>query len=57
MELKEDDLIREAREWVAECSWKEDPEEIEEYSDAEIKRGVNRHYEGGWCQFVFDCTG
>lgn len=46
--------IRAAREWVAECLWKEDPEDIEGYTDDQIIDGVNHHYEGGWRQFRSD---
>ncbi len=40
-------LLAEARAWVADCAWREDPDEIAEYSDQEIIRGVDRHYDGG----------
>ena len=43
-----------ARSWVLDCSWKEDPEEIEEMPDAEILRGIARHYDGGMAQFTRD---
>lgn len=46
------ELVQEAREWVADCEWKEDPEDITEYADSEIVRGVERHYDGGWAAFV-----
>lgn len=48
------ELVRMAREWVAECSWKDEPEDIEAMSDEEILRGVHRAYEGGLRQFVID---
>jgi hypothetical protein len=48
--------IHAAREWVEECSWKEDPEDIAEMTDDEIVRGVDKHYEGGWRQFREDCA-
>lgn len=41
-------LIREARNWVEDCTWREEPEDLEEYPDETITRGVNRHYDGGW---------
>jgi hypothetical protein len=46
------ELIAEAREWVADCMWVEDPEDLDDLTDDEIQRGVNRHYDGGWRQFV-----
>ncbi len=45
-------LLQEARDWVSDCQWKEDPEDLDEYSDDDIIRGVNRHYDGGWATFV-----
>lgn len=47
-------LISAARDWVLDCSWKEDPEDIAEMSDAEILRGVERHYDGGLAQLAQD---
>jgi hypothetical protein len=47
-------LIREARAWVAECVWREDPEDIAELSDEEILRGVDKHYGGGRVQLSRD---
>lgn len=46
-----------ARDWVTDCMWKEDPEYLEDLTDEEIRRGVNRHYDGGWQQFVQDAHG
>ncbi len=47
--------VDEARGWIADCEWKEaeygvDP--AEEYADEEIVRGVDRHYAGGWDEFL-----
>lgn len=39
-------LIAEARAWASDCAWR-DSDEIAGYSDEEIIRGVNTHYEGG----------
>lgn len=41
-----DQAMKDARNWVADCEWVEDPEDLE--------KGVNRHYSGGWDQFVED---
>lgn len=48
--------VQAARDWVADCMWKEDPEDIAEYDDATIVRGVQRHYDGGWAQFLGDAN-
>jgi hypothetical protein len=54
MSARSEEFTRLAREWALECAWKEDPEDIAEMSDAEILRGVTRHYEGGLAQFAQD---
>lgn len=48
------ETIAAAREWVADCVWIEDPEDIEEMTDAQILAGVERHYDGGLAQFIAD---
>lgn len=48
------ELVAEARAWVSDCVWREDPEEIAEMSDEEILRGVDRAYEGGVAQLARD---
>lgn len=40
-----------AREWLIEC-FADQQDEIEEATDAEIKREVDRHYDGGWAAFT-----
>ena len=48
-------LILEARVWIGECVWGDlEPEDIASLSDAQIHAGINRHYAGGWAQFVSD---
>ena len=42
--------IADARAWAEDCSWK-DEGALKDYSDEEIVRGVNRHYDGGWAGF------
>jgi hypothetical protein len=49
-----DELVQNARDWVLDCMWKEDPADIEEMSDAEILDGVHRHYGGGLAQCARD---
>ena len=54
--MTELELIAEARAWVAECIWADlEPEDVADLTDAQIRRGVNRTYDGGWQQFVRDC--
>lgn len=50
-----DQLLREARAWIADCTWADD---IDAYSltGDQVRRGVQRHYEGGWAAFAADCT-
>jgi hypothetical protein len=52
------DQIRAAKEWILECTWQdvEDAADLDEYSAAQIQRGVDRSYDGGWSQFVTDST-
>lgn len=40
-------LIAEARAWMADCVWREDPDDLADMSDRDVLRSVNRHYEGG----------
>lgn len=47
-------VMPEARAWVADCQWA-DGDSCEELSDATIKAGVDRHYDGGWAGFVASC--
>lgn len=46
------EALKEARGWIADCSWAEgDPGKL---NDAEVMRGIARHYEGGWAAFLAD---
>lgn len=46
-------LLDAAREWVADCSWRDlHDDDVSELSDAELIRGIRRHYCGGWRGFV-----
>jgi hypothetical protein len=47
--------IIEGRIWIGDCSWRDEPEYLEDLTDDEVIRGINRHYNGGWIQFVEDC--
>lgn len=48
------EMVKQMREWVKDIQWKEDSEEIDELSDVDIVKGVQKHYEGGINQFVKD---
>lgn len=45
------DLISEARDWIADAFSDVDASEL---SDTDVYFGVQRHYDGGWAQFVAD---
>ena len=49
-----DQAMKDARNLVTDCSWREDPEDLESLSDDQIRKGVNRYYVGGWDQFMQD---
>ena len=45
---------QEMLDWILDCPWIEDPEDIEGLSDERLARGIERHYQGGMAQFVRD---
>ena len=47
------DLMSEARSWLADLAWADEPD-FAAMSDERIRAGVNRHYDGGWAGFVAD---
>lgn len=47
-------LVEQARDLVAECTWKEDPADPADLTDDEVREGVDRHYGGGRAQFTRD---
>jgi len=52
------ETIKAMRDWVADCVWADaDEDDIAEMSDAEIIRGVRKHYCGGIAQFIEDGIG
>jgi hypothetical protein len=53
--LQAEHLMREARAWVADCEWGEDAATLAALPDAAVRRGVDRHYAGGWEAFARDC--
>lgn len=51
------DLIKAAREWIADCYWTDlDPDDVADLNDDEVQHGVSLHYDGGWEQFVRDVS-
>lgn len=47
--------ITEARNWLADCVWADmDADDFAELTDAQILRGVERHYDGGVNAFLLD---
>ena len=47
--------LEQARVWVSECVWADvDGPDIPRLSDRQVYAGINRHYAGGWAQFVSD---
>jgi len=47
------DILAAMRAWAADCDWL-DAEALDAYTDAQILRGVRRHYAGGLEQFLAD---
>jgi hypothetical protein len=45
----------EAQEWIRDCSWLDEAEDLEDLTDKEVRRGIDQHYEGGWTQFLVNC--
>lgn len=44
-----------ARNWIADCEWK-DNDTLDDLTNHEIVRGINRHYVGGWKAFTSHIT-
>jgi hypothetical protein len=42
-----------AREWVLDCQWRdiESEDDLNELSDAQIERGIKKHFSGGITEF------
>ena len=55
--------IKEAQAWIRDCSWLDEAEDLEDLTDEQVRRGIDsprerlrqRHYEGGWIQFLANC--
>lgn len=49
------ETVRAARSWAADCAWADlDNGDVADLSDADVVRGVQHHYAGGWAQFTRD---
>lgn len=47
------ELLADARSWLMDCVWLDvESEDIAEMSARQILLAVNRHFEGGWINFV-----
>ena len=42
------------REWIADCEWGENADDLATLTDAEVVVGIQRHYAGGVAQFIAD---
>lgn len=47
------DPITAARGWLADREWADDPD-FGSLTPDQVRRAINRHYEGGWPQFLRD---
>lgn len=46
----------EARAWIADCEWADlMADDVDQLTWQDIKRGVQKHYEGGWDALVLAC--
>jgi hypothetical protein len=54
---KREEQVAEARLWIRECRWQDEPEALAELTDAEVIRGIDQHYQGGWSRFCRDIEG
>jgi hypothetical protein len=54
--MTEAEIYAAARDWLADCSWQDlEPEDFAELTDTAIKRGVSKHFAGGWEAFLESC--
>lgn len=52
--FREEDLV-DARDWIKDCIWQDlETEDVDNLSPLVVVRGVERHYDGGWEQFLID---
>ena len=48
--------LKEMREWIADCQWREDADELRELPDLQVLCGIEHHYAGGILQFAQDAN-
>lgn len=48
-------VYAEAYAWIMDCEWADGPFDPDELTFAQVKAGINRHYEGGWNEFIISC--
>jgi hypothetical protein len=46
-------LVEEGRAWLADLQWEDEPD-FAAMTDAQILRGIDRYYDGGWKAFIKD---
>jgi hypothetical protein len=49
-----EDLMAAARSWLSDLQWADDEPGFGAMPGARIRRGVGKHYDGGWRAFVQD---
>lgn len=50
-------VMTEARQWIKDVQWGDlEPEDVDLLTRRYVVRGIERHYDGGWLQFVADIT-
>jgi hypothetical protein len=48
---KQEEYLAEARQWITDCRWRDEREDLAELTDTEVMRGIDQHYQGGWSGF------
>jgi hypothetical protein len=46
------ELVSAARSWTADCTWREEADDIADLTDVQIVAGVEAYFEGGWAAFA-----
>jgi len=45
--------LLDAREWIKDCQWQDmDESDVDDLTDLEVVRGICKHYDGGWREFL-----
>jgi len=51
-QTRRQELIREARGWIADCQWADiGPDDVADLTDEQVIAGISRYYDGGWAAF------